>query len=465
MSFDREDHSSPLPDSQALRTGVAPPHSIEAEEAVLGGILLSDAIPGMLQEGLAAEHFFRDRHRAVYAAMLALHEQGTAVDVLTVTVELEQHGKLEAIGGRAAVDALTGGVPGLGGIRRYARIVIEHWQARQVLAATYTMQAGILDHDAAMVEDGRRMLDATTVAAGVTDGYLGAGVLGSHMFDWMAEKPDEGLPTPVDLPSLAGMIRLRPGHMTILAAWPSAGKTGVALALAAATGARGHRTVIWTNEDTAEELAAKHVCSMTGIPASVISDRRVTDRRMGRVVEEFGRLPFEVQPCHDWTAEQVAAHIRQVRPAVAIVDHFHNLSRIGTTSEVDESIRVLAAAAGQTGCHLVTAAQLNRARMSGVCKPPPVAADLRGSGMFLAACHTMLLVHRDEEEIDDDARGKTGQARQLDTGSVMVAKNKVTGKTGLVRVVWDVTRLRFVEPVRGRDYTEPVAGSVEAEGF
>ncbi len=454
------------PERPAANTGVAPPHSLAAEQSVLGAILIApNCLPGLTRDGLLAEHFYRDRHRAIYAAMLALDGRGDAIDVLTVTVELEQHGRLQEAGGRAAIDELTGGVPGLGAVRRYARIVVEHWQARQTLAATYMIQTGIASGDPEAVEEGRRMLDATTVAPGVTDGYLGAGVLGSHMFDWMAAEPDEGLPTPVDLPSLAGMIRLRPGHMTILAAWPSCGKTAVAMALAAATGRRKHRTVIWTNEDTAEELAAKHVCSVTGIPASVISDRRVTDHRMARVVAEFGRLPFEVQPCHDWTAEQVAAHIRQVRPAVAIVDHFHNLSRIGTTSEVDESIRVLAAAAGQTGCHLVMAAQLNRARMSGVCKPPPVAADLRGSGMFLAACHTMLLVHRDEEEIDDDARGKTGQALQLDTGSVMVAKNKVTGKTGLVRVVWDVSRLRFVEPARGRDFVEPSPGSVEDVGF
>jgi len=221
--------------------------------------------------------------------------------------------------------------------------------------------------------------------------------------------------------------------------------TASALQLAASIGAAGHRVVIWSNEDTAEELVAKHVMAATGIPASIVSDRRLTDSRMKHVLAELGRLPFEVQPCHDWSAAQVASHIRQVRPAVAIVDHFHNLAGIGKVTETDEAIRVLAAVAGQAGCHLILCAQLNRNRMSGVCKPPPVAADLRGSGMFLAAAHTLILVHRDEEESEDTLSGKTGKAVQLATGSVDVAKNKVTGQTGIVRVSFDARRLRFVE--------------------
>lgn len=431
---------------------LAPPHSLEAERAVLGGIMLSDrAMPGLrMEEGLLAEHFYRDRHRLIWAAMCALNDRHAAVDVLTVTAELEQRGQLDMAGGKAAIDELTGGVPGLGAIRRYAQIVVERWVARERISAAHEQLAALYNHDEAAWEGALRRAH-TVVANGVTDGYLGPNALADHMCEWLEAPAEEGLPLPIELPRFGRMVRLRPGHVTVLAAWPSGGKTSLSSALAAATGAASHRTVIWTNEDTAEELVAKHVMAATGIPASVISDRRIRDERMPRILAEFGRLPFEVQPCHDWTATQVAAHIRQVRPKVAVVDHFHNLSGIGKVAEIDESIRVLAAAAGQTGCHLFLCAQLNRARMSGVCKPPPVAADLRGSGMFLAAAHTLLLIHRDEEEMEDGAGGKLGKARQLETGTLDVAKNKVTGKTGVVRVTFDATRLRFVEGSPERD--------------
>ncbi len=429
--------------------------------SVLGGVLLSDrAMPALrLEEGLLAEHFYRERHRLVWSAMCALNDRGAAVDVLTVTAELEQTGMLDEVGGKAGIDELTGGVPGLGGIRRYAQIVIERWVARERMSAAHEQLAGLANHDEEQWAAGLQRAHAV-VASGVTDGFLGSDALADHVMRWLEEKPDAGLPAPAHLPSLGRMVRLRPGHLTILAAWPSGGKTSTALAMAAATGQAGHRTIIWTNEDTEIALVAKHVSAMTKVPASVIEDRRVADGRMSEVMTELGRLPFEVQPCHDWTASQVAAHIRQVRPAVAVVDHFHNLSQIGKVAEIDEAIRVLAAAAGQTGCHLILCAQLNRARMSGVCKPPPVAADLRGSGMFLAAAHTMLLVHRDEEEIEDAAGGKTGKARQLDTGSVDVAKNKVTGKIGVVRVVFDTKRLRFVEGDADREAATAVAEPV-----
>lgn len=433
------------------------PHSLEAETSVLGGVLLSDRAMAALviEEGLLPEHFYRESHRLVWEAMSALFEQGDPIDVLTVTEHLRSSGRLEDAGGKGAIDELTGGVPGLGGIRRYAQIVVERWQWRERLLSAYEQTAVILNHgsedeyDAAL----QRAMNIT-VGYRVADGFLGKDVLADHMLAWLEETPDEGLPVPVELAAVARKIRLRAGHVTVLAAWPSGGKTALALQLAAAIGQAGHRVVIWTNEDTAEELVAKHVMATTGIPASVISDRRVTNEQFPRVMAAIAKVPFEVQPCHDWAASQVAMHIRQERPVVAVVDHFHNLSGIGQVSEVDESIRVLAAAAGQTGCHLVLCAQLNRNRLNGVCKPPPVAADLRGSAMFLAAAHTMLLPHRDEQELENNGV-KLGQAIQLETGSINVAKNKVTGRTGVAKVVFDPKRLRFVEAAHADADADP----------
>lgn len=435
----------------AREASIPQPHSIEAEEAVLGAVLLSSKVfPTLrLEEGLAAEHFYRDQHRAIFEAMCELHARGDAIDVLTVTAELERRGTLSAIGGKATVDSLTGGVPGLGGVRRYAKIVSEHWVKREQLTSTYEQQVAILNHDDDAYQAALQRAHAV-VASGISDGFLGPDVLADHMNEWLQAPQEEGLPLPAELSSLARMIRLRPGHLTVVGAWPSHGKTSLLSAMAAAIGFKGHRVVIWTNEDTAEELVAKHVMAQTGIPASVVSDRQIHDSRMPKVLREIATLPFEVQPCHDWTAAQIAAHIRQVRPAVAIVDHFHNLQGIGEVKFVDESIRVLAAAAGQAATHLVLAAQLNRNRLNGVCKPPPVPSDLRGSAMFLAAAHTMLLVHRDEEELEDADGTKLGKAVQLETGTVDVAKNKVTGKTGVVPVVFDPDRLRFIEPARGQ---------------
>ena len=107
---------------------IAPPHNLEAEQSVLGAILLSDRslYALVIEEGLRPEDFYRERHGLIYEAMLALYNESEPVDVLTVTDRLRQLGKLEEAGGPATIDELTGVVPAAGHARRYAQIVREN---------------------------------------------------------------------------------------------------------------------------------------------------------------------------------------------------------------------------------------------------------------------------------------------------------------------------------------------------
>src|ERR687894_872023 len=144
-------------------TAPGPPHSLEAEQSVLGAILLSERAMYALviEEGLKPDDFYRDRHRLIYESMLALYRETEPIDVLTVSEHLRSAGKLEDAGGKAAIDELTGGVPGLGGIRRYAQIVREHALMRRLLSTTYEIQASVLNHSAApreLVEQAERAM-------------------------------------------------------------------------------------------------------------------------------------------------------------------------------------------------------------------------------------------------------------------------------------------------------------------
>ncbi len=128
----------------------APPHSIEAEQSVLGAVLLSDRVhyAFVIEEGLRPEDFYRERHRVIYESMLDLYTESEPIDVLTVTEHLRSRGKLEEAGGAAEIDALTGAVPAVGNLRRYGQIVKEHSLLRRVLTATYEIQASVHNHDA-----------------------------------------------------------------------------------------------------------------------------------------------------------------------------------------------------------------------------------------------------------------------------------------------------------------------------
>ena len=109
--------------SQPAAAGAAPPHSIEAEQSVLGAMLLSDRThyAFVIEEGLKVEDFYRERHREVYESMLALFPAGESIDVLTVTEHLRSRGRLDAAGGQAEIDALTAAVADVGELRHYGR--------------------------------------------------------------------------------------------------------------------------------------------------------------------------------------------------------------------------------------------------------------------------------------------------------------------------------------------------------
>src|SRR5215218_6124376 len=101
---------------------LTPPHNLEAEQSVLGAVLLSDRAMYRLviDDGLRPEHFYRDRHRAVYSAMLSLYDKSEPVDSITVTEHLRQTGELEDVGGAGGVQALVGAVEAPGNVRHYA---------------------------------------------------------------------------------------------------------------------------------------------------------------------------------------------------------------------------------------------------------------------------------------------------------------------------------------------------------
>ena len=147
------DLDSTAPMAIADRNGgaaAAPPQNLEAEQSVLGAVLLSDtALPALIiDERLQPEDFYREAHGLIFQAMLDLHTVGEPVDALTLVEHLKQSGLLDRVGGRAAVDLLAGSVPAVGNVRQYARIVRENAMLRRLLHASYEIQARVHSHEA-----------------------------------------------------------------------------------------------------------------------------------------------------------------------------------------------------------------------------------------------------------------------------------------------------------------------------
>ncbi len=266
--------------------GVAPPHSLEAEQSVLGGILLSDcAMYGLvIEEGLRAEDFYRERHRLIYASMLALYRDSEPIDVLTVAEQLRSTGRLEETGGKAAIDELTGGVLGLGGIRRYAQIVREHALMRRLLSTTYEIQASVLNHAAApreLVEQAEKAIFLLGQSSRKTrDRPLQESLAAEINGIEQAAKSDDavtGLPT--GFSRLDEMLNgLHRGRLYVIAARPAMGKTTIVQNIAANAALRLDRKVLFASLEMGEsELAQRHLAAESGVAHHRIERAQLRD--------------------------------------------------------------------------------------------------------------------------------------------------------------------------------------------
>lgn len=442
-----------------IATGVAPPHSLDAELSVLGGILLSDKAlrPIVDEEGLRPGHFYRERHRLIFQAMCDMFEAAErpdehVVDVLTLTEFLREKGQLEEVGGKAAVDELTGGVPGLGGIRKYAQIVKLHAEKRQTLSAAYEIQAGILNHDDEQVERGRRALDQLVLPAPGQAHLVEAADFSDHMWKFLTAKREPGFPLP--WPGLNRTLSLLRGHGTVFSGWTSVGKSQASFQLLAHIGRKvpTARCVAIITEMTPEEHGSRQLVRDTAIPYDTFMDGDINSAKNidhARLVRALKEMPFGCIGAHGDSVDTICRLIRQIRADVVLLDHFHAIPDVSRSEDASNAVAKLLAAAAMANCHLIIVAQLNRGRDDTNKKPPPTLRDLRSTAALEQLPSNVVFVHRESVEIptDDGTDDATPKYEFGDTGYLHVAKQR-GGQTGIVPVTWVPDRLYFLERER-----------------
>lgn len=288
--------------------GTAPPHSIEAEQSVLGAMLLSDRTHYVfvIEEGLKAEDFYRERHREIYESMLALFTAGESIDVLTVTEHLRSRGRLEAAGGQAEIDALTAAVPSVGNLRQYAQIVRDRALLRRLLAASYEIQASVHGHEAPpreIVERAERAVLEVAHDDRQKDFRKVGEVLGAEIRKWQELSAEgrslTGTPSGfADLDTITGGFQ--PGNLIIIAARPSMGKCqrGSTLVYDPYTGARRRLDAVVRDVEGGEEAFV----------ASLGPDFRLRASRVSRAFRNGVRPLFRLTTKLGRNVEATANH-------------------------------------------------------------------------------------------------------------------------------------------------------------
>ena len=426
--------AEPLPNDAATRAGTpalrVPPHSVEAEQAVLGGVLIDNGAWDRIADILTGAHFYRGDHRAVFEAVAGLCEDGQPCDAVTVAERLDRDGRLESSGGLAYLAELTENTPSAANIVAYAEIVRE----RAVLRDLIRTSAEIAD--AAFRPQGRAVPDllddaersileiAERGGAGRRESVAIRDVLSSVMerIDELSRRdnPITGVSTGFrDLDrETAG---LQHGDLVIVAGRPSMGKTAFAMNIveAAAIGAE-LPVVVFSMEMPAEQLTMRMLSSLGRIDQQRVRTGALKDDDWPRLTsgsEMLNRTNIFIVDESALTPTELHARCRRLKRehgsiGLVVIDYLQLMHVPGTSenraTEISEISRSLKALAKELMVPVVACSQLNR-RLEDRQNKRPVMSDLRESGAIEQDADLILFIYRDEvynEESKDKGKAE-----------------------------------------------------------
>ncbi|AOZ10365.1 replicative DNA helicase [Cupriavidus malaysiensis] len=422
----------------AAVTAGAVPHSIESEQAVLGGLLLdNDAID---RAGwLLPEHFYRADHAAIFRHIVALLADGVGADAVTVFERLAAHGLDAHAGGLAYLNALALQTPGSANIARYAATVRDRALKRQLLAVASDLPALV-----AGGEPARAVLDRVQarLEALAQERTMARPVRASEEFDAclgalreQAAGAHQALATGFRALDTKLGGGLRAGELVIVAGRPAMGKTAFALNVACHA-ARGHSVLVLSLEMPKAQLHQRNLAMLAEVPLPRLRQpEQLGDedwRRLAAARSRVAELGLFLDDQPALSLADVRAKARMVRRRhgldLLVIDYLGLMSGGASenrSQEVGSYSRGLKALAKELGIPVIALAQLNRSLESRANKRP-LMGDLRDSGELEQDADIILLLYRDEVyHPESPARGMcevlVEKQRQGETGSVPLA--------------------------------------------
>ncbi len=436
--------------------GMAPPHSMEAETALLGAILLSEKpmYQYVVTDNLRPDDFYRPRHQLVFGAMLALFDAGEPIDILTVVEQMRQGGTLEEAGGQNAVEALTAAPPDIANLRRYGQIVKELSLLRKLLDASYEIQASVHGHDAApreLVERAERLVlevarDDTKKDFRAIEEVLHQQIDILHQLS-VDGAALTGTPTGFDdLDAVTGGFQ--PGALIVIAARPGMGKSCLVTNMAENAAIKDQRPVLLFSLEMSEaELAQRFVASQARIKGDDLRKGRVKEDKWPRVLtaaNELAQSPLYLDDSSDVSVLDIRAKCRRMHSqhgklGMIIVDYLQLMRSDGRienrAEQISQMSRGLKILAQELDVPVVALSQLNRGVEQRTDKRPML-SDLRESGAIEQDADMVLFIYRDEYYNKDDTEFP-GEAE------LIIAKNR-SGALRDVRLTFQAEYPKFL---------------------
>ena len=396
-----------------------PPHSIEAEQSVLGGLLLDNSAWDKVADVIVEADFYRHDHRLIYRHICKLVEHNNPADVITVAESLENSAELQNAGGLAYLGALAQNTPSAANIRRYAEIVRDRSVLRK-LAAVATEIA-----DSAYNPLGREAVDLLNEAEAKVFHIAEAGARGQIGFAeiqplltqvveridmlYHRDNPSDITGVPTGFADLDQKTSgLQPGDLVIVAGRPSMGKTSLALNIAEYVGIELHLPVaVFSMEMSRTQLVMRMMGSVGRLDQHKVRTGKLQDDDWQKLTHAVGRLndaAIYIDESGALTAPQLQARARRLHRqcgglGLLVVDYLQLMSAASEgenrATEISQISRSLKALAKELNVPVVALSQLNRS-LEQRTNRRPIMSDLRESGAIEQDADLILFIYRDE---------------------------------------------------------------------
>lgn len=434
-----------------------PPQNLEAEESVLGAMMVSQtAVDAVLDVHLDPDDFYRPRHRIIHRAIRELDGRGEAIDALTVSEQLRTEDRLEEVGGADAISALASSTPVPGNAGYYAQIVRQNALLRRLLDAAQRIQSSIHGREAEpreLVEQAERLL--FNVASDDQSGEFSAiGDILVHeteRLEKLARGESKMTGTPSGYRSLDEMTGgFQPGNLVIIAARPAMGKSSLVCNIAENVAWKAKLPVAFFSLEMSEtELAHRFIASRARISSDRLRKGQVTKEwnKVLRACNELTEAPLWIDDSSDLSLMDLRAKSRRLMASssglgLIIVDYIQLMRpedpRVGRVEQVGQMSRGLKVLARELNVPVIALSQLSRAPELRPEKVPML-SDLRESGSIEQDADIVSFIYR--EDYYDHESERQGEA------DLIIAKHR-NGPIGKVPLVFQEQYPRFVSMSR-----------------
>ncbi len=439
-----------------------PPQSIEAEEVILGGIMLDPSAMSRISERLVIDAFYINAHKDIYQAALRLYSQGLPTDLLCITNWLSDNGLLFRIGGRNKLASLVDRTVSAVNIDALADLVMEKYQRRQlILAGTEIVQLGYATETnlPVILDEAEQKVYSITSEHSASDLVHISHALADTFTEIEARHAGTGSPAArtgfYDLDSILGG-GFRKGRLYVLAARPSVGKSALAGNLALNVAKTGKMPIcVFSLEMSTDEYVQRFLSSESGIENNFLETGNVSDSQWQPLSVAIATLSEQQIFINDESCpslNQIRSQVRRISShyggvGLVIIDYLQLMaldtdSRVNMAQRVGEISRGLKRLAKDLDVPVLALSQLNR-EVEHRNDKRPVLSDLKDSGAVEQDSDVVIMLYREEMYNPDTP----------DRGiAELVVRKQRNGPTGTVKLLFDHQFTRFKNLSRGRSF-------------